>query len=73
MSDTVKIARYYVASENEMGGSFPGVPLRDLSQAEYDALPEWIQRSIDASSMYRKTKPPTETAPLKAAPKAEKD
>lgn len=68
-----KVARYYVESENEMGGAFPGVPLRNLSEDEYDALPEWIQRSIDASPMYRKTKPPTESAPLKAPPKAEKE
>lgn len=50
-----KIARYYVADKNPDGGFFPGVPLRDLTEDEYDALPDWVQRSVDAHDMYRKT------------------
>lgn len=61
------IARYYDASKNEAGGYLPGVPLRDLTQDEYDALPAWIQASIDASGFYRKTKVPAATT------KAEKE
>lgn len=64
MSD---IARHYDESKNPGGAAFPGVPLADLTQEQYDALPEWIQRSIDASPMYRKTAPP------KPATKAEKE
>lgn len=64
MSD---IARYYDASKNEAGAYFAGVPLRDLTQSEYDALPAYLQASIDACPFYRKTKPPAATT------KAEKD
>jgi hypothetical protein len=35
----------------------PGVPLADLSDEEYEAFPEWLQRSIDASEMYQSTNP----------------
>ena len=59
------IARYFDPSKDE-GGYLPGVPLRDLSQEEYDALPEWLQRSVDINPMYRKT--PTRE-PSKPAPK----
>lgn len=51
------IARYYLAENNPEGGSLPGVPLRDLTDEELLAFPEWLQASIDASPMYRKTKP----------------
>lgn len=60
------IARYYIAEKNPDGAFLPGVPLRDLTAEEYDALPVWLQLSIDASDFYRATKPRTETAPLKA-------
>ena len=66
MDDATKIARHYDESKNEMGGAFPGVPLRDLTQAEYDSYAPWIQASIDASPMYKKT-------PIKPTTKAEKD
>ena len=65
MSDT--IARHYDASKNPDGGGIPGAPLRDITQDEWDELPEWLQRSIDASPFYRKTKPSA------SAPKAEKE
>ena len=58
------IARYYVADANPEGGQLPGVPLRDLLESEYAALPDWLKASIDASPMYRKT------APKPAAPAA---
>jgi hypothetical protein len=58
------IARYYDESKNKEGAFFPGVPLRDLTEDEYAALTPRMRDSIDASSFYRKTKPPTETAPL---------
>ena len=53
------IGRYYDESKNPEGGLLPGVPLRDISQAEFDTYPAWLQASIDAHPMYRKT-------PLKA-------
>lgn len=49
--------RYYVGGD-EPSVILPGVPLRDLSAAEFAALPEHLQRSVDASDVYRKTKPP---------------
>jgi hypothetical protein len=57
------IARYYVADANLDGAHFPGVPLADLTEEEFDALPKWLQASIDASPLYRKTKPRAEAAP----------
>lgn len=62
-----KIARYYDETKNPEGGQLPGVPLRDLTDAEFDALPTWLQQSVDALACYRKTKPPMETAPLRGA------
>lgn len=61
MSET--IARYYDASKNPDEAFFPGVPLRDLTSDEFDALPAHLQASLDASPFYRKTKPPTTTTP----------
>lgn len=61
------IARYYDASKNADAAGFPGVPLRDLTEEEFDALPEHVQRSVDASPFYRKTPTPKPTT------KAEKD
>lgn len=59
------IARYYDESKNESGARLPGVPLRDLTESEYDALPAWQRASVDALPFYRKTKVPT-SAPIKA-------
>lgn len=52
-------ARFYDESKNEEGATFPGVPLADVSEAEWELLPAWIQASVDASPSYRKTKPDT--------------
>lgn len=68
MSD--KIARYYDETKNEDGGALPGVPLRDLTEDEFDALPPWLQESVDALPMYRKT---AARESSKSAPKAEKE
>jgi hypothetical protein len=62
MSDE-KTARYYEAGKNPEGGMLPGVPLRDLTESEFAALPDWLQRSVDASPFYRKTRPPQQIAP----------
>ncbi len=56
------IARYYDEGKNEDGRAFDGVPLRDLTEDEFAALPPWLQASVDASPLYRKTKPRTEPA-----------
>lgn len=36
-----------------------GVPLRDLTEDDFNALPKHLQNSVDASPLYRKTKPPS--------------
>lgn len=57
-----QIARYYDASKNPgtqaSPASLPGVPLADIDQATWESLPEHVQADVDASPMYRKTKPP---------------
>ena len=53
--EQAKVAYYYDAEKNPTGASYPGVPLADVLQDVYDAQPEWIQRAIDGSAMYRKT------------------
>lgn len=59
MSDT--IARYYDERKNPDGAFLPGVPLADLTEEQFDALPKWLQLSVDASPFYRKTKPRAES------------
>ena len=60
----MSIARYYDASKNPDGGELPGVPLRDLTEDEFAALPPWLQANVDAMPFYRKTKPrPAESEP----------
>lgn len=58
----MSIARYYDESKNPEQASFPGVPLADLDEATFAALPPWLQDSIDACPFYRKTKPPAPKA-----------
>lgn len=48
-----EVAYYYDSTKNPDGGSFPGVPLCDLTQEMVDAQPRWIQKSIKGSPMYR--------------------
>ncbi len=49
------IARYYKAEQNPDGAYIDGVPLRDITDEEWEALPERLQRAADASGLYRKT------------------
>jgi hypothetical protein len=54
----------YFDKDKDDGSMFPGVPKRDLTQEEFDALPKWQQASVEASPMYRKTNPkPTPRKP----------
>jgi hypothetical protein len=61
-------ALYFDASKDD-GGMFPGVPKRDLTDEEFEALPKWLQASVEASPMYRRTNP--SPAPRKAVEKKE--
>lgn len=65
---TEPIARYYDEAKNPDGAFLPGVPLADLTEAQFEALPDWLRLSVDASPFYRKTKPNATPAP-KIAPK----
>lgn len=47
-----KIARTYQESKNPNGESLPGVPLRDITIAEWESFPLWIKASIDGWSAY---------------------
>lgn len=49
--------------------SLPGVPLRDLTAADFDAQPAHIQASITTSPLYRATA--TAASKAAAAPKVE--
>jgi hypothetical protein len=68
-------ARYYDPDKNPDGGALPGVPLRDLTTDEFEHYPQWLQRSIDAAPMYRKTpiRPSVSSAASKAAPTPAKE
>ena len=66
MSD---IARYYDRDANPDGRVFHGVPLADIAQSHWDTLPSWLQASVDASGLYRKTPPGKGKADSKADPK----
>jgi hypothetical protein len=61
------IVRYYVAENNPDGAYVDGVPLRDITDEDWQALPERLQRSADATGFYRKTPIPRarEQAPAK--------
>lgn len=65
------IARYYDESKNPDRAYFPGVPLRDLTDDEWLALPQRYKDSVDAAPFYKKTKPPVESAPARQAPAKE--
>lgn len=67
------MTRYYDESKNTDGGSLPGVPLADIDDETFAAYPAWLQDSIDAHPMYRKTKPASVKADDASKPKAEKE
>ena len=50
-------ARYYREDKQPGDMSFPGVPLADISDEEWETYPKWLQDSIDASDLYQKSNP----------------
>lgn len=64
----MSIARYFDESKVEPGMSVP-VPLRDLTDEEFDALPKHLQASVDAWPFFRKTNP---TPERRAMPRRDK-
>jgi hypothetical protein len=67
----MSIARYYDADANPEGRVFHGVPLADIEQGTWESLPVWLQQSVDASGLYKKSKPPGK-AEAKAPPAPKK-
>jgi hypothetical protein len=61
---SIPIARYYDIEKNPEQAFLAGVPLRDLTDEEWEALPPHLQRSVDALPFYRKTKSRTSTPAL---------
>lgn len=49
-----EIAFTYDETKNPDGAFLAGVGLRDLTTAEFAALPEWLQRSVEACPFYVK-------------------
>lgn len=48
------IVRYFDPQRDD-GGFFPGVPKDDIDESLWNTFPSWLQASVDASPMYRKT------------------
>lgn len=49
----------YLPDMNLEGAAIPGVPLRHVTQAEWDALPAYLQQSVADSPFYRRVPSPT--------------
>ena len=51
--------KFYYNEAKSKGGAqvIYGVPARDLTEAEFDALPRWLQAQVEDSPLYRKTNP----------------
>ena len=62
---------YYDPSKNPSGACIDGVPLRDLTKDEFDALPTWLQANVAACDFYTFEAPPSPaTGPEARAPLA---
>lgn len=55
--------RYFDESKYDGSQPYGGVPLRDIDEAEWKALPKHVQESTDVLPYFRKTKPPTAHTP----------
>ena len=43
----------YLPNKNPKGRALTGVPLSDISQTQFDAMPRWIQRSVSGCEFYQ--------------------
>lgn len=50
-------AYYYSEDKNPNNEILPGVPLADIDDETFASYPEWLQQSISALPMYRRTNP----------------
>jgi hypothetical protein len=58
-------ARHFDASKYQ-DNYIPGVPMRDLTEDEWEALDDDQKATVDASPFFRKTAPAGKTAARKA-------
>lgn len=68
MSD---IAYRYLPDKNPKGRVVAGVPLADIDQAQFDAWPEWVQRSVAGCAFYDAVTPPKTKAGKTAVSKSD--
>ena len=69
----MKTARYLAIDAGVVQGMvLAGVPVRDLSEDEWEALPPHVQQDVDGSGWWRKTKPPSDTPDAAPEPTAKK-
>jgi hypothetical protein len=52
-----EIVYRYVAEANPSGAFLPGVPQRDLTQADVDTVPAWLRPSLDTCGFYERVSP----------------
>lgn len=64
-------ARIYDPERNPDRAFLPGIPLRDLTVAEWRALPRWLRHSVDACGFYHR--PPRRPARKVAGPSETKE
>jgi hypothetical protein len=50
----------YLPERNPAGGYLPGVPLRDLTRADVEAVPGWLRPSIEAQPYFERVTPQAE-------------
>ena len=50
MSDSITVR--YLPDKNPETHHIPGIPLRDLTAAEFAALPPWLQESVRVCAFY---------------------
>lgn len=51
------IVRYFDASKYDGSQPYGGVPLADISDAEWEQFPKHVQEATDALPYFRKTNP----------------
>lgn len=61
----------YLPQKNPKGKTLTGVPLSDISQAQFDALPKWVQRSVYSCEFYQSVDAKPAPKAKAAAPKAQ--
>lgn len=60
----------YQARRNQAGAFLPGVPLRDLTRADWRSIPKHLQRAVEASNLYERPEQAAEATEAPAANEA---